>query len=237
ITFNQIKTSASNYFNIISSDYDSSYSTTFQICKNPCLVNSQEEMIISPTEISALQRWLCRKNQFYRLKIDQTDYEHLYWNATFTSKQITLNGNIIGMELTPYTDAPFAYMDEVVIEEKCTENSSFDIYDVSDEEGYIYPNLTIHLQENGEFILSNKFGNNIISKMSIANCSQDEIITIDGRNQIISTSCSTHTTLPKDFNYFFPKIFNTYAESKNTFTCNLKCKITISYSPVRKVGL
>lgn len=237
ITFNQIKSSIGKFFHIISSDYDSAYSTTFQICKNPCLLDSQKEMFLSPMEISALQRWLCRKNQYHRFKIYQKNYQHLYWNATFTSKQIILNGNTIGLELTLYTDAPFAYMDEIVIEKDCTENLFFDIYDSSDEEGYIYPNLTIHLSEGGNFILSNEFSGNTICKMSIANCSQGETINIDGRHQIISTSYSTHTTISKDFNYLFPKLVNTYTDNKNTFSCNLKCKITLAYSPIRKVGL
>lgn len=234
ITFNQIKPSGSNKFNLYSSTYESVYTTTFQICKNPCGINTQDDMFLSVEEVSALQRWLCRKNQYNKFKIDQDGYEHIYWNATFSSKQIEVNGRIIGLELTLYTDAPYAYMDEITIEKDCSNDLKFDIYDVSDEEGYIYPDVIITLLEDGDFTLSNSLSN---KTTFISNCSKGEIITIEGDSQIISSSLSAHKSLSKDFNYFFPKIINTYTETKNTFTCNLKCMITITYSPIRKVGL
>ena len=94
-------------------------------------------------------------------------------------------------------------------------------------------NLSLEL-EDGDFALSNSLSN---KTTSISNCSKGEIITIEGDSQIISSSLSAHKSLSKDFNYFFPKIINTYTETKNTFKCNLKCMITITYSPIRKVGL
>lgn len=231
ITFNQIKSSGSNKFRLYSSNYDSAYTTTFQICKNPCLSN---DMTFSTAEISSIQRWLCRKDGYHKFKIYQDGFEHIYWNAVFSAKQIEYGGDIIGLELTLYTDAPYAYMDEITIAKDCSNNLEFDIYDVSDEEGYIYPNVIITLLEDGDFTLSNSLSN---KTTSISNCSKGEIITIEGDSQIISSSLSAHESLSKDFNYFFPKIINTYTETKNTFTCNLKCMITITYSPIRKVGL
>lgn len=234
ITFKQVKSSSGNKFGLVSSNYESCYTSVFKICKNPCTTNNQNEMYLSVEEVSALQRWLCRKNKYNKFKIDQDGYEHIYWNATFSSKQIEVNGRIIGLELTLYTDAPYAYMDEITIEKDCSNDLEFDIYDVSDEEGYIYPDVIITLLEDGDFALSNLLSN---KTTSISNCSKGEIITIEGDSQIISSSLSAHKSLSKDFNYFFPKIINTYTETKNTFTCNLKCMITITYSPIRKVGL
>lgn len=249
ITFNQIKACGSCNFNIFSSVYDSAYTTTFQICKNSCSLNTGQDMFLSVTEISSLQRWLCRKNEYNRFKIFQEGFEHLYWNAVFSTKQIELNGSVAGLELTLYTDSPFAYMDEVIINKDFSKNAdsdsySFEIYDMSDEEGYIYPDAIITLLENGKdiyeegkikhkkaFILKNSLDNKITV---IENCCAGEIIEIKGKNQIILSH--THK-LAEDFNYFFPRIINTYGENKNTFTCNLKCKIELSYSPVRKAGL
>ena len=54
ITFNQVKGSASNYFNVTSATYEESYtSQPFQICKNPC---KNVDMSITPMEVSALQK-------------------------------------------------------------------------------------------------------------------------------------------------------------------------------------
>ena len=233
ITFNQIALNKGNRFFIGSSTYESAITTTIQICKNPCIVDSQDEMVISTAELSAIQRWLCRKNQYNKFKIYQEDYEHIYWNATFSAKQIELNGKVMGMELTLYTDAPFAYMDELSIEEDCSENLTFDIYDASDEEGYIYLDMKITIGQSGDFTLKNNLEDG--RYLSIKNCTKGEIITINGKSHIISST--SHVDLANDFNYCYPKIINSYADNKNTFTSNIPCKITLSYSPIRKVGI
>lgn len=232
ITFHQVKSSGSNKFNLYSSTYEESYTTTFQICKNPCSVTSQEEMYLEPDLVSALQRWLCRK-EYHRFKVDQDGYENIHWNAVFSSKQITLDGRIVGLELTLHTDAPYAYMDEVSVEYECSAGTSFDLYDNSDEEGYIYPDVEITILSDGNFRLENSMDKRI---MKIDGCKNGEVITIDGQNQIITTSLVSHN-LSRNFNYFFPKIFNTYGDTLNIFTPNLNCKIIISYCPIKKVGL
>ena len=79
LTFNQLKTARGNKFPITSAKYDEAYvSEPFQICKNPCYADN--EIGISSEEISAIQRWLCRKDGFKTFKIDQKGYEHIYWN-------------------------------------------------------------------------------------------------------------------------------------------------------------
>lgn len=231
ITFHQIKSVGSNHFNLYSSTYETAYSSTFTICKDPCVFD-KNNMGLSVAEVSAVQRWLCRKNQYCKFKILQKGYEDIYWNVTFSSKQIELNGEIIGLELTLYADAPFAYMDEIVITEDCSENLSFDVYDISDEEGFIYPDVKIVFLESGDFILKNTLDN---KTMSIKNCRENEEINLKGKSHIISSS--NHDNLPNDFNYYFPRIINSYNKNKNTYSCNLKCEITFCYSPIRKIGL
>lgn len=249
IIFNRTKPCGSYNFNIFSSAYDSAYTAVFQVCKSPCSAGSHGDLFFSVTEVSSLQRWLCRKNMFGKFKIFQEGYEDLYWNAAFSAKQIELNGSVVGLELTLYTDSPFAYMDEVVIEKDFSGNSSsdeysLDIFDMSDEEGYIYPDIKITLFEDGKdimedgkikykkaFVLKNSMDNKITI---IQNCHSGEVIEINGKNHIIFSHARE---LAGDFNYFFPKIINNYTENKNTFTCNLKCRIGFSYSPVRKTGL
>lgn len=233
ITFNQVKAGKSNTFQICSSNYEIGLVSTFQICKNPCLSKNQDEMMLTTLEVSILQKWLCRKNQYHRFKILNKDgYEDLYWNATFTAKQITLCDKIIGLELTLYTDAPFTYMDKICIERDCSEIHSFDIYDVSDEEGWIYPDIKITLLESGDFRLSNSLDD---KDMLLKECIENEVISINGKSHIISTSDSR--SIANQFNYCFPRIINSYDTNKNTFTCSLKCKIEFSYSPIKKIGL
>lgn len=233
ITFNQIQTTGSNRFNLYSSAYPSAYTTTFQICRHPDIIKSQEEAYLSTELVSMLQRWLCRK-EYHKFKLLQENYEYLYWNATFSAKQINSAHGIVGMELTLYTDAPFAYSEEITAEYHCLAETSFDLYDASDEIGFIHPNMEITFLSDGEtFTLKNSMDYKILK---IKHCSADEKIYIDGKNQIISTSVPSHNIV-NDFNYFFPKIVNTYSNNQNTFTPNMDCNIKISYSPIKKIGL
>ena len=237
VTFNQIKPIGSNRFNLYSSTYDTALSTTFQICKNPCRLKNQEEMRLSFEEVSAIQRWLCRKDGYKRFKLDKEGYEHVYWNGTFSSKQIVLNDQILGLELTLYTDAPFAFMDEVSTEYECSAGTSFNLWDNSDEttdlNNSLRPDMEITILSEGNFKLTNSMDAKFFI---LRNCKSGEVITIDGKNQLITSSLSSHN-LANDFNYFFPRIINNYEERCNTFTPNLDCKIKITYSPIRKVGI
>ena len=245
LSFSQIKASGSSQFNLYEAQYEAPYTTTFQVVKNPCAYNSQDDMYFSTTEISSIQRWLCRKYRYYKFKINDENYRDIYWKGTFSSKQITLNGQVVGLELTLNTDAPYAYLDEIIIEIDCSRATneqpiSFNIYDVSDEEGYIYPNVKITMLEDVTdekgLRLENESMSNKITV--IKNCVSGEVINIDGQHQIITTTSALQSRqLSKNFNYLFPRIVNTYKENKNTFTCNRKCMITISYSPIRKVGI
>lgn len=232
ITFNQFKPSGSNNFHIYSFVYETSFTATFQICKNPCLFHSQEEMVITPLELSSLQRWL-NKKKYGKFKILQDDYEDIYWNCTFVCKQINLSGRCVGLELTMTTDAPYAYKDDIYLEFDASSNLNFSIYDVSDEIGFINPIITIKLLNSGNLTIKNSM-DTLYTK--IDNCLYLEEIKLDCKNKIITSSTSSHDFC-KDFNFIFPKIFNTYDGNKNDFTLSLPCLITVTYSPIIKVGI
>lgn len=246
ITFSQAKASGSSRFSLYSFAYENAYTATFQICRLPSSSKTGKALHLMPDEISAIQRWLCRK-VYHRFKIIQQGYENLYWNAVFSTKQIILGGMIVGLELTLYTDAPYAYLDEICIEYTCQGGIPFQLYDESDETGYIRPNLEItilsdqyidnegNLQKTkkGIFVLSNSMDNKF---MQISNCSVGEIFKIDGKNLMIASVGGEHD-VAKDFNYFYPKIINTYEDNLNIYTPSLNCKIRVSYSPVKKIGL
>ncbi len=237
IVFNQVKSSMSHKFNLYSCNYESSYICTFQICKNPCTSNNN--LYISTEEVSALQQWLCR-NKYHKFKLYQDGYKNLYWMSVFSTKQIMQNGKIVGLELTMYTDAPYAHFENISLEFDCKKNEKFYVYSASDEEGYIYPHIEITcLDDNGTdgtytLELSNSRDKNILK---IKGCKKDEIISINGDYLTISSSDNSHSSLPNDFNYYFPKIFNTYKNNQNIFACNIDCFIRFTYSPVRRIGL
>lgn len=241
IVFNQIRPSGSSHFNLYSSTYQEAFISTFQIVKNPC--KCQRNYYLTPTEVSNIQRWLCRKG-YNKFKILQDGYEDIHWHATFSSKQILSNGKITGLELTLYTDAPYAYHDRVKCPFQVEKNTGtaksgvepghdFTLYDTSDEIGWIYPDVKITMMEPGDFTLINSLDNKL---MKINNVISGEVIYIDGRNQIISSSVQDHT-ICNDFNFYFPRIINTCQNNKNDFTVSLSCNIIFYYSPICKVGI
>ncbi len=242
ITYKQEKPSGSDAFHLHSCAYDSPYSSTFQICRNPCRTDSLQNMYLSPREISNLQTWLCRKS-FHKFKIAQDSYRHIHWNAVFTSKQINFNGHTVGLELTMYADSPYAYLDEVVHE------FHFDTHDIHDSsnllrkhfqslaqaEGYTYPDLEIRILDEGNnngkltLWLNNR-------KSEIKGCKTQELITIKGQQQVICTSDSNHD-IARDFNFIFPRIERGYQEHTNYLSADLACDITLKYFPVILTGL
>ena len=232
ITFGQVRTAGGDNYNLYSSTYDSAYSITFQIGKNPYNISCQEDLHFSPIEASEIQAWLCQ-DEYCKFRIDQTGYENIYWNATFSSKQILINGRIVGLELTLFTDAPYAYMDEVKIVKEVKKDKPFVVYGLSDEIGNIRPYLKVKLKESGEkFILSNSLDS---LTTEVKYVSEGEVITFYGRSQNITSSLEHE--IADDFNYHYPIIGNTKNTRLNEYTSNLDCEITIKYSPIIKVGL
>lgn len=232
ITYGQVRTAGGDTFNLYSSTYESAYSLTFQIGKNPCKLLSQEEMYFSPIEASAIQAWLCQ-DIYCKFKILQDGYEKIYWNATFSSKQVLVNGRIVGLELTLFTDAPYAYLEEIEIIKEVKKGKPFDIYSLSDETGNIRPYLEATMKESGEkFVLSNSLDS---LTTEVENVSENEIITFYGRTQNITSSLERE--IADDFNYHYPIIGNTKDTRLNKYTSNLDCEIKIKYSPIIKVGL
>lgn len=232
LTFGQVRTAGGDNYNLYSSTYDSAYSITFQIGKNPCKLLNQEEMYFSPIEVSKIQSWLCQ-DDYCKFKIDQDGYENIYWNATFSSKQILIDGRIVGLELSLFTDAPYAYMDEIEIRKRLQKNEPFVVYNLSDEIKNIRPYIEVRFEEAGDFILINTMDN---LSTEVKNVSENEVITFYGRYENIISSLPEHI-VADDFNYHYPIIGNTKSSNINKYTTNLNCEITIKYSPIIKVGM
>jgi hypothetical protein len=232
IVFSTEKPLGSDRYNIHSSRYDSPFSAEFCICKNPCDEMNSDNIVFSPREVSAIQRWLCRNDEYCKFRLLEDGYEGIYWNGYFNSQQHMLGSSIVGFDLIFTADSPYAYLDDIKLHYDNAANTSFLVDSKSDKEGYIYPNIILSLKSSGNFSLTNDRDNKIVR---INNCTSGEIITMSGDQLLISSSNSNHD-LSADFNYSFPRIINTYDNTKNIFTTNLACEITISYSPIIRVG-
>lgn len=234
LTFNLVKPLGQNKWNNYSSSY-SEYLTSnpFQICKNPCKAFSQEELELTTHDISELSRWLNRK-QFCKFKILQDDYIDIYFEGSFNINQINIGGKCYGLELTLTTNRPYGFLEPVTYSINTTnKNETVFLIDVSDEIGYIYPDMVIKCLDAGNLKIINSIEND--RSFYLANVTNGEIITLHGEEQIIESNRSSHD-IYNDFNFKFPRIANTYENKNNVLCFSLPVECTLTYSPIRKVG-
>lgn len=242
ITFNTIHNPNTNKFSRVSAQYDEAFTSTFEVCKNPC---GNDNDVFTPEEVSYLTRWLNRKTyKKFKMVYEDGELSNVYYNASMNVEPITLAGRIIGLQLVLITDAPFAYYDEVEYTMEFTkDNLSHSYYDISDEIGYIYPSsMIIEILQDGDFEISNS--QDITEKTIITDCKAGEIIAII-ENKVITSSI--RESLYNNFNFIYPKIGNDFKymvnygyysdDTENIFTVNIPCNITFKYSPICKMGI
>lgn len=230
LTFNKVSRRQGTLHSITSSKYDDSLTTSLNICKNTCNGESPE---ITVEEFRELERWLNR-DDFHEFRImDNVQYSDFFFRATFNLSRVEYNGVIIGAELQMFTDAPFAWGDEISITiNNATANGTHTLTSQSDDEGFICPNLVqIHCKQAGEIRIQNSTDNRVTS---IKSCLSDEIITFNGK--IINTSVSNHQ-IQNDFNWNFLRINTSYRNKDNILTMNIPMDITIKYNPIIKITI
>lgn len=236
LALNTVHMTSLNKFKIISAQYDSAYTITFQIAKQE---NNKTCSMLNEPEIAALIRWLNRK-EYHKLKLiyENGEYANMYYMGTFDIQMIRFGGNIAGLELTLQTDAPFGYYEPSEYYMELTDTQkSYVLYDYSDEIGYLYPK-TVEIQclESGDITVANSKDP---KQTVIKNCTAGEVITLDGENKIIRSGMEHHK-LCNDFNYHFIRIINTRDKecgNENIFTSSLPCNIRLIYSPICKAGV
>lgn len=228
LTFNTVPADHHKKDYLVSSEYSESLTTTIQLCKNDYIYDDKE---ITDDEVRELTRWLNRR-KFEPLRLINDKGEDFFTKASFNVSCIYIGDTIYGIELQVTTNLPFLLQSEREIKIDCsTSNSSFDIYDNSEEIGYINAKAVIKMKASGNLTITNSIENR---QTYIANCTTGETITLD--YPIISSSLNNHK-IQNDFNWNFIRIANTYRENKNTLTVSLPCDIVITYSPIAKIGL
>lgn len=232
LAFNVVKRYNGKSYGLASTSYEECVSSTFEICKNPCLY---DDIAITNDEYRDIMRWLNRR-EFLNFQIVNDDDAGLYddpciFKASFNIDKITYNGILYGLMLTLTTDKPFGYGDVIQQTFQFQNSSTVKKYvDISDEIGYTYPNLKITINQSGNLTLTNQTQN---CSMIIKNCTQGEVITIDGETHIITSSRTTHK-IYNDFNFTFFKIGNDYDDRTNVITASLPCTVVMSYYPIVK---
>ena len=216
--------------------YTEVLTTTFQVCKKGCLLD-QDDYYFSLDEIRLINRWLLRTDSYKKFKIyceSVPGYEDVFFNAYINSvNPIRINGGTVGFEITATTDKPYGYFETKTMNFEFTDDAkALQCIDVSDEIGSSYPVFTLTMKSGGDLILSNLFSH---KTMKITGCQSGEVITIDSKKRIISSS--VRADIIKYFNFCWLDIANDEYDCLNTYKSNLNCTMKIEYNPVAKVGL
>ena len=205
--------------------YEDALVIKFSICK----VEDANEQTIEPSEAAAIKRWLSSPTP-QELRFSEEKYNGYHWVGVFNIEEVHYPGGCIGFDLTFTSLAPFAYKEKVEVSGTAIAGGSVTINDTSDEEGYIYPDVSITLRSAGDLRITNSFDNRVTV---INGCSNGETITLSNLLQI-SSSNHSHI-LGNDFNYRFLRINNDYDNNVNKITFSLPCSYVISYKPIAKV--
>lgn len=213
------------YHPIICCTYDSALTMEMDICKE----TDGDDYIIEPQETAEIKRWLGSSSPNVFRILDSL-YDGVNWVGVFNVEEVHYAFGCIGFHLTFTANAPFGYKDPVVNSGTVAANGSITISDISDEEGYIYPDMVIKLQSAGDLRITNAFDNRTTV---VKNCSSGETLTFSHLLQITSDQ-SSHE-LSDDFNYKFLRISNVYNNIANKITFNLPCTYSITYNPIAKV--
>ena len=151
IVFNQISINSGYKHSLVSTKYDTCVSMTFDICKDPDYFSNIE---ITEVEYRRIIRWLNRKE--FKKFCFRTGYARkCYFNASFNITNIYVDDRLYGFRLTMFTDKPYGYGEEEIVELNATSpNMKFDVINKSDEIGSIYPIVRIQMASSGNLIIT-----------------------------------------------------------------------------------
>jgi len=206
--------------------YEDALVVKISICKRS---DEDEDIRITPPEAAALKRWLGSPTPQI-LRLDDPDFTGYHWVGVFNVEEIHHAIGCVGFDLTFTSVAPFGYKEEVVLKGAVAAGGSITINDTSDEEGYIYPDVSITLRASGDMIIENSFDGR---QTIIKNCVNGETITMTNLLQL--TSSHSRHSIGDSFNYRFVRISNNYTHAENKLTFSLPCTYSISYKPIAKV--
>lgn len=226
LTFDTISQMNGKLKELTTSYYDDHIEITFQICKYSCTENITP---ITTYESRELKRWLNRP-EFHRFKLIQPNWADIYMEGSFNIKNIEFKGQVYALELTFISNCPFALHEPVVYRfQSSIEENSFSFFDISDEIGYIYPDVEILCIEDGDLEINNSLENR---KTLIKNCKKNEVINFT--KELLFYSSDSDHKIQNDFNYIFLRIANLYGNRKNILTFSMPVKITLKYIPYVK---
>lgn len=204
---------------------------TITICKNPC-VWSSEKMNFTEKDCREILRLLtCYRGYQWMRVLDCYDEGDDIW---FRSKIMKVSykkvgGRVVGLIIEMECDSCYGYSTTNNIRINAKANTPFYIFNNTDDlQNYVYPVVTISPSSACNISLNNITEN---FTTEIKNVKANEIITIDSKNQILSSN-TIHNLLLNDFNLKWIRLL----PNKNEYRLNVDGTITFSFRAFRKVG-
>lgn len=218
-----------NYQPFVVVNYSDVIQSSFSICKNPCV---DDDPVFSVDEIRKIKRWLSPASPKKFFIPDNYEYDGIHWEGIFNVEEVKYAGKIIGFDLTFESNRPYAVGEKEIFSLDVKAGGTMTVANNCDEEGYIYPKITVTCQSDGCLVLTNTTFQNGEPTV-VKNCTNGEIITITPELQI-GSSLPNHK-LSKDFNWKFIKLWNYGDTRDNEIKCSLASHCLIEYTPSRKV--
>lgn len=201
------------------------------IIKNTC---SGESQSFTEHDCREVLRQLTGYDGYVTMQIEPYDDmdELLYFNIRITNVSYKkIAGNVVGVILQAECDSQFAWSKEYNYTYDVSANKQISFFNFSDDlYNYLLPTITIVPKtsiENLEII--NLSDNNWTTVIS--NIYENEIITMDSKNEILLSSNKERIIL-NDFNYHFFRLVS----GQNHILINSDITITIKFRVPRKVG-
>lgn len=215
-------------------EYDDVFTFDLSACRTPCKNNSDD--YFTDIETRKIVRWLNRKRFCKFVPIyDDNSFADICYYGTFNIELEKEGSNVAGFNMTFTSNAPFGFAKEITMQTSLNANGTWNFDDTSDEIGFIYGYAEIECLQAGTLKITNSLDPS--NAVIIENCIAGEVIKLDGEKKTIESYNSNHDKLFNDFNYRFLRVANKYEDITNVFSSTLNCKISITYSPIRKVGI
>lgn len=198
---------------------------TFQIVKFDFVTCACSSEPVTNEEYESLMRWLVKTNYNY-INFDDGD---VYFNVTISVTAKKVGGVIRGFEITATNDSVYSYSQEYTVDLK-----PGDIFiDESSVIGYTYPEkLVITISMDSDMFCGVRDGNS----MYIADCTTNEVITVDCKHKLISSSIASHD-LSSCFNFVFFRFSNSEETRENKIETFNVLSLQMTYRNKRMVTL
>lgn len=216
-------------------NYSEKLTFTFTLIKSSSVhFNRNLSEYFSENECRAIIRNLTSKRGYQWLQIVHTNIdEEFFYNAKVNNISYEkIGGSVAGIVVDVECDSCFAWSKEYSVPIAAKANIPFYIFNNTDDlVNYIYPMCTIVPSSSGTLEILNHSDNEWTT--SIKNVQSQESITMDSKNEILSSTSPSHTLILNDFNLNWIRLI----PGQNKITSNMDARFTFTYRVPRKVGI